>query len=404
MKPGFSNSTYPQHQDMHAAGSKTTRQHQDTRPSGSGLALQRHGTSSSGSKPTIQSRKIHAAARRTHPLRRLFKMLAVLPFLAAGAASAAEVNLYTTREPKLIEPLLEAFSADTGVKVNTVLVKDGLLERVRAEGEQSPADVLMTVDIGNLIDLVEGGVTQAVESTVLQEAIPANLRGSDQHWFSLSLRDRVAYVADELDVKALNYEDLADPRWKGKLCIRSGQHPYNTALIAAMIAHQGAEFTEQWLRGIKANLGRAATGGDRDVARDILGGICDIGVANAYYAGRMKNAEPGTDARRWGDAIRVIRPTFKDAGGTHVNISGAAVALHAPNRQQAVQLLEWLVSDQAQSLYARANYEYPVKPGVELDPTVASFGPMTVDSLPLTEIAKHRKQASELVDRTGLNQ
>lgn len=341
---------------------------------------------------------------RTLPLvRHLVRFAITLPLMAGGAALAADVNLYTTREPKLIEPLLAAFSRDTGIQVNTVFVKDGLLERVRAEGAQSPADVLMTVDIGNLLELVDGGITQAVDSKVLQDAIPAHLRGADRQWFALSLRDRVAYVSKDLDVQSLHYEDLADPRWKGKVCIRSGQHPYNTALIAAMIAHDGVEATEQWLRGVKANLGRAATGGDRDVARDILGGICDIGIANAYYAGRMKNAEPGTDSHRWGEAIRVIRPTFRQSGGTHVNISGASVARHAPHRVEAVQLLEYLVSDEAQSLYARANYEYPVKPRVELDPTVASFGPLQADTLALTEIARHRKTASELVDRTGLN-
>ena len=155
----------------------------------------------------------------------------------------------------------------------------------------------------------------------------------------------------------------------------------------------------------KANLARKAAGGDRDVARDILAGICDIGIANAYYVGRMKNEAPGSEQRQWGDAIKVIRPVFAGAkdGGTHVNISGAAVAKHAPNRANAVKLLEYLVSDQAQSLYAKANYEYPVKAGVELDPVVASFGPMKVDALPLTEIAKHRKQASELVDRVGFD-
>ncbi|WP_269499287.1 Fe(3+) ABC transporter substrate-binding protein [Castellaniella sp. S9] len=335
--------------------------------------------------------------------RRLATLAIGLPLLAASAAMAAEVNLYTTREPKLIEPLLNAYTQQSGVKVNTVFVKDGLLERVKAEGAQSPADVLMTVDIGNLLDLVDGGVTQPIQSEALNAVIPANLRGADGQWYTLSLRDRVAYVAKDLDIQALHYEDFADPKWKGKVCIRSGQHPYNTALIAALIAHDGAEATEQWLRGVKANLGRPATGGDRDVARDILGGICDIGIANAYYVGRMKNAPQDSDSYKWGEAIKVIRPTFKDSKGTHVNISGAAVAKHAPHQAEAIQLLEYLVSDEAQSLYAKANYEYPVKAGVELDPVVASFGALQVDELPLTEIARHRKLASELVDKVGLN-
>ena len=183
---------------------------------------------------------------RNLPVRRPF----IRGTLLAGAvmltgmtfsASAQELSLYTTREPRLIQPLLDEFTKDTGVKVNTVFVKDGLIERVKAEGDKSPADVLMTVDIGNLLDLVEAGVTQPIESKVLQEAIPEHLRGADNQWYTLSLRDRVAYVAKDLDVSAITYEAFADPRWKGKVCIRSGQHPYNTALIAAMIAHNGLE-------------------------------------------------------------------------------------------------------------------------------------------------------------------
>lgn len=325
--------------------------------------------------------------------------------IAPTPADAGEVNLYTTREPGLIQPLLDAFTTETGVKVNTVFVRDGLPERLRAEGERSPADVLMTVDSGNLLDLVEGGFSQPVQSDVLQSAIPAHLRGADGEWFALSLRDRVLYADKDLDLAGFAYEDLADPQWKGRVCIRSGQHPYNTSLIAAMIAHNGVEATEQWLRGVKANLARKAAGGDREVARDILGGICDIGIANAYYVGRMKNAPEGDEQRAWGDAIQVVRPVFAGAadGGTHVNISGASVAKHAPNRDNAVKLLEYLVSDQAQSLYARANYEYPVKAGVELDPVVASFGEMKIDPLPLTRVVEHRKQASELVDRVGFD-
>jgi len=327
-----------------------------------------------------------------------------LTFLAAGA-NATEVNLYTTREPKLIQPLLDDFTQDTGIKVNTVFIKDGLLERVKAEGEKSPADVLMAVDIGNLVDLVQGGVTQAVSSKTLEDVIPANLRDPEGQWYALSLRDRIAYVAKDLDINTLTYESFADPKWKGKVCIRSGQHPYNTGLISAMIAHDGLEATEKWLRGVKANLARKAAGGDRDVARDILGGICDVGIANAYYVGHMKNAQPGTDARKWGDAIKVIRPTFQNgkSRGTHVNISGASVAKHAPHKAEAIQLLEYLVSEKAQSKYANANYEYPVRAGVKLDPVVASFGPLVVDPLPLAEIAKNRKLASQLVDKVGFD-
>jgi iron(III) transport system substrate-binding protein len=321
---------------------------------------------------------------------------AALPAFAAND----ELTLYTTREPALIQPLITAFSTQTNIKVNTVFVKDGLLERVKAEGARSPADVLMTVDIGNLMDLVDGGVTQPVKSAALESAIPANLRGADGQWFALSLRARVLYADKNQPLTRFSYEDLANPKWKGKVCIRAGQHPYNTALIASMIAHDGEAKTEQWLRGVKANLARKATGGDRDVARDILGGICDIGLANSYYVGQMKSAKGG-------DAIKVIRPTFAGgkSGGTHVNISGAAVAKNSPQRANAVKLLEFLVSEPAQSLYAQANYEYPVRKGVALDPIIGeTIGELKVDPLPLTDIAKYRKQASALVDKVGFDQ
>lgn len=320
------------------------------------------------------------------------------------AQGSQEVNLYTTREPQLINPILELFTANTGIKVNTVFVKDGLLERVKAEGAKSNADVMMTVDIGNLLDLVEAGLVQPVDSPVLKAAIPAHLRSAQNDWFALSLRDRVLYANQGSGIQSFEYESLADPKFKGQVCIRSGQHPYNTALIAAMIAHNGVEQTQAWLKGVKANLARKATGGDRNVARDILGGICNIGIANAYYAGQMKASPAGSEQRQWGDAIEVIQPTFKKSGGTFVNISGAAVAKTAPNRDNAVKLMEFFLSDAAQGLYADANFEYPVKAGVKVNAIIESFGKLKPDTLPLTEIAKYRKQASQLVDQVGFDQ
>ena len=348
-----------------------------------------------------------ATGRSTLRALSLFATTACLAAAALPAHAAESLTLYTTREPGLIQPLLSAFTATTKIEVNTVFVKDGLLERVKAEGTRSPADVLMTVDAGNLLDLVEGGVTQPVKSAALESAVPANLRGADGQWFALSLRARVLYADKAQPLTSFRYEDLANPKYKGKVCIRAGQHPYNTALVSALIAHDGEAKAEQWLRGVKANLARKATGGDRDVARDILGGICDIGLANSYYVGQMKSSKEGTDARKWGDAIKVVRPTFANAksGGTHVNISGAAVAKNAPQRANAVRLLEFLVSEPAQALYAQTNYEYPVRKGVALDPIIGqSIGELKVDPLPLTEIAKYRKQASALVDKVGFDQ
>lgn len=322
--------------------------------------------------------------------------------LGATAVQAAEVNLYTAREAGLVAPLLDAYTKKTGVKVNTIFLKDGVAERVAAEGANSSADVLMTVDFGNLVDLVEKGLTQPVKSAALEAAVPAALRDPNGNWFSLSMRARALYVDKKLDLKSFNYEDLADPKWKGKVCIRSGNHPYNTGLIAAYIAHHGEEATERWLTGVKANLARKAGGGDREVARDILGGLCQIGIANTYYVGLMRSGKGGPDQQKWGDAINVVLPTFKN-GGTQVNISGAAVAKHAPNKAEAVKLLEFLVSDEAQKIYAEANYEYPVKAGAKIDPIIASAGTLNVDGLPLTQISANRKKASQLVDKVGFD-
>ena len=338
------------------------------------------------------------------PLNRLTRvgLLACLAALVAGPVAAQELNLYTTREPGLIQPLLDAFTEQSGVTVNSLFVRGGLAERVGAEGTRSPADVLMTVDLGNLLDLVERGLTQPVESATLESAIPSNLRGPNGEWFTLSMRARVLYAARDLNLSSFTYEQLDDPQWRDRVCSRAGQHPYNTALFAAYIAHHGEAQTESWLRGLTSNLGRTAAGGDRDVARDIMGGICEIGIGNSYYVGLMRSGAGGPEQEQWGAAIKVILPTF-ERGGTHVNISGASVARNAPNRAAAVRFLEHLVSDEAQKLYAEANFEYPVKAGATVHPIIAALGPLNVDSLPLTEIVRHRNTASRLVDQVGFD-
>jgi iron(III) transport system substrate-binding protein len=320
----------------------------------------------------------------------------------AAALADGEVNLYTTREPGLIQPLIDVFTKESGIAVNTVFVKDGLPERVAAEGANSPVDVLMTVDIGGLVDLVDKGVTQPIDSAALDAAVPENLRDPDGHWYTLSMRARVLYVEKGLGVEEFTYEQLADPAWKGKVCIRSGQHPYNVALIAAYIAHHGEEATKTWLEGVKANVARQPGGGDRDVARDILGGICEIGPANSYYVGLMRSGAGGPEQVEWGNAIDVVIPTFAE-GGTHVNVSGAAVAKNAPNKDNAVKFLEFLASDEAQALYAKQNFEYPVKAGAVVDPIIADLGELGPDSLALVEIARNRKAASQLVDEVGFD-
>lgn len=329
--------------------------------------------------------------------------LAVLMAGSSLSASAQEMNLYTSREPGLIKPILDQFTKETGIKVNTVFVSNGLEERVRSEGQNSPADVILTVDIGRLQAAKDYGVTQPVKLAALEEVIPASYRDPEGHWFGVALRGRVVYASkDRVKQDKITYEELADPKWKGKVCIRSGQHLYNISLIAAVIAHKGEAKAEEWLKGLKANLAKKPSGGDREQAKDILAGVCDIAIGNTYYVSLMLNGT-NEEQKKWGEAINVVLPTF-EGGGTHVNVSGLALAKNAPNKANAEKFMEFMVSDEAQHLHAEANSEYPVKAGIKIHPTIASFGQLKPDNVPIAEIAKLRKKASELVDKVGFDQ
>jgi iron(III) transport system substrate-binding protein len=338
------------------------------------------------------TRKIISAVSTAAVLNAVF---AITPVLAQS------INIYSSREPKLIQPVLEAFTKETGIKTNIIFAQNGLEERIQAEGANSPADILLTVDVSKLVQASNLGITQSIDSSLLKTAVPAAYRDPGNMWFAATLRARVIYASKSRvsDVK-LSYEDLAKPRWKGKICMRDGQNVYNSALFASAIAHMGEVKAEEWLRSVKSNLAKKPSGGDRDVAKDIASGQCDIGIGNTYYVGLMLNQEP--ERRPWAEAIKVIYPTFAN-GGTHVNISGFALAKHAPNKASAIRLAEWLLSDKAQEIYARQNYEHPVRAGVPIDPTVQSFGTLTPDPLPLLEIAKNRKAASELIDKIQFN-
>lgn len=318
-------------------------------------------------------------------------------------ALAAEVNIYSYRQSDLIAPLLEAFTQDTGIKTNVLFLNKGLVERLKAEGENSPADLIFTVDIGRLSSAKAEGVTQPVDSASVNGAIPENFRDPEGHWFGLTTRGRVVYASkDRVPQDTITYEELADPKWKGKICIRSGQHAYNVALIASMIAHHGEEETEKWLAGVKDNLARKPNGNDRAQAKGIFAGECDIGIGNTYYVGLMKNNEKEPEQKEWAGAIKVLFPNSGDRG-THVNISGMALAKHAPNRDDAVKLMEFLASPKGQEIYAEQVYEYPVDPNAQASDTVKGFGDIKPDTLPLDEIAKNRPKASELVDKVGFN-
>ncbi len=327
---------------------------------------------------------------------------ALLTGSAAGPALAqsSEVNVYTYREQKLIQPLLDEFSKDTGIKVNIVSASSGLDKRIAAEGANSPADVLLTVDVGRLQDAVRAGIAQPIRSAALDKAVPAQYRHPDGLWYGISMRARVVYASKErVKQDAITYEELADPKWKGKICIRPGQHIYNNGLIAAYIAKHGEAKAEEWLKGLKANLAQKPSGGDRDQARDVAAGKCDLGIGNTYYWALMtKNPQQ----KAWTEATKVILPTFA-GGGTHVNLSGVVLAKHAPNKANALKLMEWLVGEKAQQIYADINYEYPVLAEVAINPVIASYGKLKPDATPVARIGEFGKAASTLVDKTGFD-
>ena len=332
--------------------------------------------------------------------------LALLPALAAPSVQAAEagaVNVYSYRQPYLIEPLLKEFTDETGVKVNVIFAEKGLIERIEAEGRNSPADVLLTVDIGNLTQAVSSGIAQPVKSAALEAAIPQSYRAEDGQWFGLTRRARVVYASkDRVKQDAITYEELADPKWRGKICTRSGQHQYNVALIASMIAHHGEAWTEEWLKGVKANLARKPAGNDRLQVKGVYAGECDIALGNTYYMGAMLTDEKEPEQKAWAESVTMLFPNTADRG-THVNVSGAVVAKNAPNRDNAVKLVEFLSSDKGQEMYAEVNYEYPVKDGVPWSKLVESWGTFKPDPIQLEEVAALRKKASELVDKVSFD-
>ena len=338
---------------------------------------------------------------------RAFALALLVPLLAASIAQAAEpseVNVYSYRQPYLINPLFKAFTEETGIKVNVIFAEKGLIERIAAEGRNSPADVLLTVDVGNLTQATDAGIAQPIHSATLEAAIPPAYRATDNEWFGLTRRARVVYASKErVKQDAITYEELADPKWRGKICIRSGQHVYNVALIASMIAAHGEAWTETWLKGVKANLARKPAGDDRLQVKGVYAGECDIAVGNTYYMGVMLQDDKEPEQKEWANSVNILFPNTGDRG-THVNVSGAVVAKYAPHKDNAVRLIEFLASDKGQQMYAEVNNEYPVKEGVPWSKLVQSWGPFKPDPISLNEVAALRNKASELVDKVGFDE
>jgi iron(III) transport system substrate-binding protein len=334
----------------------------------------------------------------------MLRALTIASALAFGApALAQEVNIYSSRQLDLIEPVLDAFTAETGIETNVLFLKKGLIDRIAAEGRGTPADIILMTDIGNLLAATSEGITQPVVSETLTANIPATYRDQDNQWFGLTLRGRVVYASvDRVSEDALTYEDLADPKYKGRICTRSGQHPYNIALFASIIDELGEAAAQEWLTGLRDNLARKPEGNDRAQAKGIYSGECDLGLGNTYYVGLMETNEKEPEQKDWRNAIKVIFPNAGDRG-THVNVSGMAMVKGSRNSDEALALMEFLSSASAQAVYAEQVFEYPVLAGAAVSDIVASFGELNADPRDLNAIGALRARASELVDIVGYN-
>jgi iron(III) transport system substrate-binding protein len=322
--------------------------------------------------------------------------------LAGTALASGEVNVYSARQEVLIRPLFDAFTKSTGIKVNVVSGgEDALIERLKTEGINSPADIMLTVDAGRLIRTQENGSLQPVKTPTLDANVPAHFRDPQGYWYGLSVRARpIMYSTARVKPSELStYADLASDKWKGKICVRTSSHIYNQSLLASMIAHQGVEKTEAWAKAFAGYLARKPQGGDRDQIKAVAAGECDIAIVNTYYLAGMIGS--GTDEdKKQASQVAVFWPD-QAGNGTHVNISGAGVTAGAKNKENAIKLIEYLTSDEAQKIYAATVYEYPIRANIQVGKPLSEWGEFKADTLNLAAFAKHNPDAVKITDRVG---
>ncbi|NJN72321.1 MAG: Fe(3+) ABC transporter substrate-binding protein [Limnothrix sp. RL_2_0] len=320
----------------------------------------------------------------------------------APVEEAGEINLYSSRHYDSDAELYEKFAQTTGIEVNLIEGNDDeLIERIKTEGANSPADVLITVDVARLWRSQQDGLLKPIESEVLVSEIPAQLRSSDNTWFGLTKRARIiVYNTDTVEASELStYEDLADPKWKGRFCVRSSSNTYNQSLVAAKIIELGEPATEEWVKGLVSNFAREPEGNDTAQIQAVAAGECDVALVNSYYVARLRSSEDPQDQ----EIVANIGAFFpnQDAGGTHINISGAGIVANAPNADAAKQFLEFMVTPEAQEIFANNNNEYPVIEGLEPNETVKEFGDWIASDLPLESFGEKNADAVKLMDRAG---
>ena len=344
--------------------------------------------------------------------RRAHWMIAAITLATAGTsasnhvlaqAGAPALNVHTTREKDLIEPLLRVFEGLTRVKLNVVYLTGDPSARLKSDATDGKVDIFIASELSQLVEAKNSGLTEPVGNADLIDRVPETWRDSEGHWFGLTRRVRVIATARErVKQTAFTYEELADSKWKGKLCMRSGLQPYNVLLTASMIEHKGAEAAEAWLRGLKVNLARKPTGGDRDQIAAVQAGSCDVALVNTYYIGGLRaSKDPAQQAT--GNAVNIVFPNAGDRG-SHVSLSGMAMIKDAPGLNNAALLMDFLTSQPTQFVYAQENHEYPVREGVEPSGLVASFGTAKLDDVPLADVAKHQAKAIELIGKVRFDE
>lgn len=342
----------------------------------------------------------------------LISILPVLGLTASGQVLAEQtpdqklptetLNIYSYRSPILLQPLLDKYTAETGVRFNIVHAPKGLLQRLLAEGQQTKADLVLTSDISRIVELADSGLLAKLASPIINANVPAYLRDTDDRWTALSSRARIVAIAKErVSLGAITrIEDLAKPEWAGAICTRKGSHVYNRALLASLVAHHGEAEARKWAAGLVANLARKPQGNDRAQAKAIWAGECDIALMNTYYYGKMKFNEAEPQQKEWAEAIQLVFLN-QDDRGQHVNITAGGILKTSDSKPAAKAFLGWLTSSTAQKIYASVNYEYPINPAVLADDEVFSWGQFTIDTLPIAEIAKHSHTAQKIIDQTG---
>ena len=326
----------------------------------------------------------------------------LMAIISNGAALAESLGIYTHRQPFLLEPILEAYTKKTGVEFQTVYAPKGLAARLKAEGERTEADLVLTVDISRIKELADTGLLAPLASDILNKHVPSYLRDTNDRWTALSLRARIIAVSKERVGKQAitTIEDLASPKWQGRVCSRKGSHVYNRAVLASLIAHNGEEAAKNWALGIVDNLARRPQGNDRAQAKAIYSGQCDVALMNTYYYGKMKFAKDKPEQQKWADSIEIAFFN-QDGRGQHVNISAAGITQGSKRKELARAFLEWVTSEEAQQIYTKVNFEYPVNPNAQLSEEVASWGTFKMDMLPMNVIADNSPQAQRIINETG---